>query len=145
MLSYLFQNGPELCAIAQEPAAECCPELLERLDGVASALNAVASPRLSDLWSLYHTFDPAESTFDVPDGRALIVTAVFLNGGREVTIEEEIDGVRVLKFRASGPNSTGEPSKLFSSSTGIPFSPGARVVIGGDGEATITGYLVDTE
>jgi hypothetical protein len=33
MLSYLFQNGPEPCAIAQEPA-ECCLELLARIEAL---------------------------------------------------------------------------------------------------------------
>jgi hypothetical protein len=152
MLSYLFQNGPELCAIAQEPS-ECCGELLEIRTAVEELLRR-AAPRPRDIRNLDGSTSilaGAESitVFEIPATQWFVVTegewARQLGGLYEFA--GEVVTEKVSNWRADS-----EAPHGFRTVTGVAFQPGSSVGFvspnpneNRSGQFFLSGYLVDAE
>ncbi len=138
LLSYLFEEGPEPVAIAGEPSAPVCwpphPENIVHLAG----------PTIPLL--------PGEQgvIYSVPTEYYLVVTNFYSQDGNSRLLRLlEDDGVSTtIRFNVLGETSYHPP---YSSSVGIPFSPGSDVVVEAEGGDTtfgglrrfeLTGYLV---
>jgi hypothetical protein len=130
LLQYLFNDGADTCAFAQEDPGPCCAELSSALAALQARMDAVASrvPTPTDIVAVdgklrYPADGGTVTLLKVPDDKWFVLTSFAFSESVPPRIVLRANGQDTEVPMAPQAYGTG----LFTWTTGVAFPPGSEV------------------
>jgi len=158
LIQYLFQRGPEPCALAEEPGLTDVVQQLEALKGTAAGIlqqmeassRSKWPPRPEDIVNLAVEQRPWDRVYPVPDDKFLVITDItfvaYSESPPSLELYELQGDQKTLKITlAERPAANGEGPTIktveYHSPVGLVFAPGSIVGATASRAFTLVGYL----